>query len=167
MLTGVKQSGKDVCGNYLAQLGYTRLAFADVLKEQLAAKYQLPIEIFHDNTLKEQPCCGAWTPRSLCIAEGTFARTVDANIWAKHVLERMKQVRLRDGILKIVITDCRYQNEIDIIQPDMVIRIERPGYLPWDEPDDYNNITRVDACIVNNGSIADLQKKIHGIVHKC
>ena len=164
MLTGVKQSGKDVCGLFLAQLGYTRFAFADILKEQVAARYHLPIEIFHDNTLKEQPCCGNWTPRSLCIAEGTLARSVDADIWAKHVLERMKHVRLHDGMLKVVITDCRYQNEIDVIKPDMVIRIERPGYLPWDEPDSYDNILHVDAVIVNDGTVADLQKKIHNIV---
>jgi hypothetical protein len=159
MLTGVKQCGKDTCGLLLQQRGYVRFAFADILKEQIAQRYQLPISLFHGE-LKEVPCIGQWTPRSLCIAEGTLARSVDENVWAKLVLAKMRDVRIMDGVLRAVITDCRYQNEIDMINPDWVIRIVRPGYEPVDSCDDYDNISRVDVVIMNDGKVEELCEKL-------
>jgi hypothetical protein len=168
MLTGAKQSGKDTCGEYLVSKGYVRFAFADVLKEQLASRYSLDLDVFYNNELKEVPCyisntesCIQWTPRQLCNAEGALARSIDMGVWARYVAKQIKnKVQIRDGCMRVVITDCRYQNEIDIICPTSVIRIVRPGYEPQQEPDQYSNIDRVDVTICNDSSKAQLWSQL-------
>lgn len=162
MLTGVKRCGKDTCGLLLSTMGYTQLAFADILKQQAADRYQLPLSIFYDK--KEIPILNGYTPRDLCILEGTLARSVDPDIWAKHIATKIKHTRLHNGALKIVITDTRYQNEIDLIQPQKVIRIIRPGYTSTDDPDNYDNVSKVDATIFNDGTIEDLKVKLLSLI---
>jgi len=53
-VSGLKGSGKDAMAEYLSE-GYTRLSFADLLKEMTSKTYGVPLKHFHDQTLKEQP----------------------------------------------------------------------------------------------------------------
>lgn len=55
-LSGWKQSGKDTAAEYLINnKKFTRVAFADVLKERVAKDYNIPLESLYKNELKEQP----------------------------------------------------------------------------------------------------------------
>lgn len=50
-----KFSGKDTCANYLIDNGYIRCAFADVLKDMVAAEYGVPRSHMDDPAFKEAP----------------------------------------------------------------------------------------------------------------
>lgn len=54
-LSGYKRSGKDTAAEVLIQNGYTRVAFADVLKDMAAEEYGIPRSHFDDPAYKERP----------------------------------------------------------------------------------------------------------------
>jgi hypothetical protein len=52
-ISGWKRSGKDTAAAYLVSNGYTRAAFADVLKDMVAAEYNIPRSHCDDPEYKE------------------------------------------------------------------------------------------------------------------
>lgn len=54
-LAGKKGSGKDSVAGFLESEGFTKLAFADPLKEMLASVFRLDIKYLYDEKLKEAP----------------------------------------------------------------------------------------------------------------
>lgn len=54
-ISGWKRSGKDTAANYLVNSGYIRAAFADVLKDMVAAEYSIPRSHCDDPEFKEAP----------------------------------------------------------------------------------------------------------------
>lgn len=54
-ISGFKRSGKDTVANYLVNNGYTRAAFADVLKDMVSAEYNVPRSHCDDPEFKEKP----------------------------------------------------------------------------------------------------------------
>lgn len=55
-LSGWKGSGKDTAANHMInEYSYTRVAFADSLKKMTAKTYNLPLNCFFDQKLKEVP----------------------------------------------------------------------------------------------------------------
>lgn len=54
-ISGWKRSGKDTAANYLVNNGYIRAAFADVLKDMVAAEYGIPRSHCDDPEHKEAP----------------------------------------------------------------------------------------------------------------
>lgn len=56
ILSGKAGSGKDSAADYLVQnKNYTRVAFADALKEYCSSKYGIHIEYFHNVNMKDKP----------------------------------------------------------------------------------------------------------------
>lgn len=60
-ISGKKLAGKDTAASFLK--GFKRYAFADYLKEGCSEAFQLPLGMFHDQKLKEEPFD---TPITLC-----------------------------------------------------------------------------------------------------
>jgi len=65
----------------------------------------------------------------------------------------------------IVITDVRYQNELDMIHKNggIIIKINRPDNINIDDHESENYIDYIknyDYCINNNASIDDLSEQI-------
>lgn len=54
-ISGWKRSGKDTAAAYLINKGYTRAAFADVLKDMVANEYDIPRNHCDDPEFKEAP----------------------------------------------------------------------------------------------------------------
>lgn len=55
-LSGWKGSGKDMVGDYLiGNHGFTRVSFADPLKEMVAEEYNIPLSYMYDPAFKERP----------------------------------------------------------------------------------------------------------------
>jgi hypothetical protein len=52
-VAGVKYSGKDTFGGFFIDKGYTRVAFADNLKQLCAEVFNKPLNVFYDSKLKE------------------------------------------------------------------------------------------------------------------
>lgn len=174
-LSGWKRSGKDTVAHYLVErYGYTRIALADILKLDTASTYGLPLELMHDQALKEAPISslpviptdpfserihellaselssGYWTPRALLILEGSIKRSVHSNYWVSRIVS---QIRANPNA-KFVITDMRYRSEADTFRSLFgdeleTVRVERLDSVDTEDPserdlDTYKFDTRLD-----------------------
>lgn len=136
-LSGWKGSGKDTVADYLTKYyGFIKLSLATLLKDTVSTMYNIPRPWFDDHAKKEVPLMeyplipsdpfvvtihsllskelesGYWTPRALCILEGSIKRSVSSGYWLSKVLE---VIRSRPGT-KFVISDMRYQSEADSLR---------------------------------------------------
>jgi len=96
VLVGRAGSGKDTVADYLvSRYGFRRYAFADKLKE--IARDLFPEQFV--NGIK---------PRRLLQDLGTQIRRLDPDVWINYLFSRIE----RENPERAVITDCRYQNEL-------------------------------------------------------
>jgi hypothetical protein len=181
-LSAYKQSGKDTLADYLSSAyGFKKISFAAKLKDMVAAQYNVPREFMDSPTHKEMPLThlpvihsdltteslqrmlsmelrsGYWTPRALCILEGSVKRAVHSNYWVKYAI----QEALEDSTQSYVVTDMRYKSEADTINmlfpENRVIRIDRYSDINTNDPserdmDDY----KWNYVIQNKGTKEDL-----------
>lgn len=175
-LSGWKMSGKDTATDLMVrEYGFTRLSFADALKEMVAAQYNIPLDYMHQPGKKEMPLAqypvipgdpfaeqiqkmlgrelisGFWTPRALCILEGSIKRSVYSNYWVRQVITGL------DPGENYVISDMRYKSEADTLKlllPDLVtIRIERFDSIDTQDPSERNlDDYRFDYTLQNRGT---------------
>lgn len=183
-LSGYKGSGKDTAAAYLVEnYGFQRIAFADVLKDLVSTQYNVPREDMDHPIRKEEPILhlpviptdpftiaiqgrlaselsqGFWTPRALCILEGSVKRSVHSNYWVQRAIGPILSAQTG----KFVITDMRYRSEADVL--NMLI----PGVEFW-RINRYLNINTTDpserdldgfggfTCHISNlGSIPDFE----------
>lgn len=163
-LSGWKGSGKDTLAEYLIQKYYTqRFAFADELKNSVAAEFGIPRHHMDDVKYKDQPILTMpvkpqdpfsqhvvdfmkdefkenngqpyWTPRALCILKGSTNRTVNSGYWVEKVIDR---IHLAYANL-CVITDMRYLSEMNQLYHEFgkditFIRVERFDNSPSNDP---------------------------------
>jgi hypothetical protein len=181
-LTAWKGSGKDTLADYLvSEYGFQRISFAAKLKDMVAMQYDVPREFMDSPTHKEMPLLnlpvipsdptserlqemlstelrsGYWTPRALCILEGSTKRSVYSNYWVRQAINTIGD----NPEQSYVITDMRYKTEADIINmfypENQIVRIERFETSPTLDPserdmDDYC----YDYKIPNKGTIEEL-----------
>ena len=138
-LSGYAGSGKDTAAGILCRKhGYIRVAFADMLKDYVAAKYGF------DRTLcdigKETVIHQRKTVRELLIEESALAKEMDVDIFAKQALQKIHDAKTD----KIVISDWRYPQEILYIKNHLdakiihkTIRITRPGLYSLNDPSEH------------------------------
>ena len=165
LLTGQKQNGKDTCALFFESVGYKQYALADLLKRICSVKYSLPLNLFYESKETELSDI-AMSPRKLMILEGTFTRSIMADAWIKALMTTI----ISENHKKIVITDCRYQNEVDLLSQlgtTNIIRIVRPGFVSNDEPDAMGNISKVDFIINNNGTVPELHRQMRSVLSLC
>lgn len=135
-ITGAKGSGKDTLGDFFVGQGFTKLKFADPLKNMIRTLYQEAgvgansIEQKIEGELKEKPCdvLLGQTPRHAMQTLGTEWRNmIDVTLWSSIMFERAAIV-LGKGA-PVVFTDVRFQHEADVIQElgGYLIRVDRPG----------------------------------------
>lgn len=125
-ITGRKRSGKDTIGNYLVDnYGFVRIAYADSLKEACKIIFGFTDEQVYGDELKEI-IDEYWqhTPREIMQKVGTelfrialphLCENISDDIWIKSV-ERKIRLLLSQGHTRFVITDNRFQNELDFIK---------------------------------------------------
>ena len=186
-LSGWKGSGKDTVALYLErEYGYTRLSFAAILKDIVAETYNIPRHILDDVSKKEEPLMqypviqtdrfaqmihnqlaaelisGYWTPRALCILEGSIKRSVTSKYWTSKVLSRIAA----NPHGRYVITDMRYQSEADSILSlfphAALIRIHRFSHIDTLDPSerDLDSFRGFNATIMNDGTIEELYSRV-------
>ena len=186
-ISGWKGAGKDTAGLHLmSEYKYRPISFAYELKNVVAETYGVHRFWMDDRTKKDMPLMnmpaiptdpfsqaihemlkdelssGYWTPRALCILEGSIKRSVYANYWVKKVVEHI----ISDPLHNYVITDMRYANEADTLKimiPSIkTIRIERAGHeITTQDPSERNlDNYKFDKIIHNDGSIPELFEKL-------
>jgi hypothetical protein len=112
-LTGPIGSGKTAAALALCTVGFTRIRFAQPLKDMLKALGLSDVEL--DGSLKEQPCdkLDGRTPRHAMQTLGTewgrdcMGPGLWVNLWKRKALS---------ADAPIVVDDVRFENEMNIIQ---------------------------------------------------
>lgn len=204
-ITGFIGSGKDTIADYLCTFhGYKRLSFAASLKDAVAAVFGWDRELLEGTTKSSREwreLVDPWwseklgkpiTPRHILQIWGT---EVCRNGFHKDIWVFSVENKLRLAKDDIVITDCRFPNELQAIKDagGITIRVERGSKPDWYEfaaalskgpthdaydiaknkleqlqvhASEYSSVgLDYDFIIENNGSIDDLHKKIKSIVN--
>ena len=161
-LSGWKGSGKDTAADYLvSRHAFTKASFAAALKDKVASDYRIERDIL-DSDKKEMPLhqfpaipsdpfsekvhemlshelrSGYWTPRALCILEGSMKRAAYSNYWIRTIAREI----ISNSSRNYVISDMRYQTEADTLKlliPDIqLIRVHRYKEIDTTEASERN-----------------------------
>jgi hypothetical protein len=191
-LTGCKGGGKDTVGQHLVDnYEFTRLAFADKLKEAVANLFNIKVEkvdafksvkvqctVYEDAESDDELKSGGfyeWSSYSWReflqrfgteMGRNTFGRDFWVQQWEEELYRNSHQTG------NVVATDVRFPNEAYRIihLGGTIVEIVRPGY----EPDGHVSeepLQRdlIDAQIVNDGDIAslyvDVDELMKGLPH--
>jgi hypothetical protein len=173
-LGGFAQSGKDTAAQVLVDAGWTRVAFADTLRDMLYAlnpAIHLPVTWKYDE-LHSMVDAQGWDSakmefpmiRDLLQRLGTEAGRdiLDPDIWVHKGEEKIEHAA--DLETPVVITDMRFQNELRMIRRrgGKLVWVERPGIGPVNSHASEHSITKEDCDVVlwNGGTIEDLAVQV-------
>lgn len=134
-LSGKRGSGKDALAAKLAPYGWSKVSFAEELKQRTREDFKLTVD-HTDGNLKEMPCGfindegKKLTPRDIMTLCGKYYRSIDPLFWVKSAfrkLENLAPVEIR----KIVVTDVRFANEVAALRNHgaFIARINRDPAL--------------------------------------
>jgi len=112
-----------------------------------------------------------WTPRALCILEGSVKRSVSSEYWVEQVVSQIDKKTKEDPLAKFVITDMRYQSEVGQLsyafgENLVTCRINRFSKSPSSDPserdlDDYSMDFQVD----NKGTLSAFNNEVEEFVY--
>ena len=181
-ICGFQGSGKDTLANILIEKGYTKVSFAGLLKDVVATIFTWNRDLLEGTTEKSRKwreTVDDWwstrlnipnlTPRYVLQQIGTdvFRNHFHPDIWVAAIERKISNMS------GVVITDCRFPNEIEMIKKlnGSLIHIHK-GQLPsWfgkeeDFPKDMHisellwTKYNFDKTINNNGDINQLKIKL-------
>lgn len=163
-----KQSGKSTAADAL--VGYRQFAFADPVRDAVAGAYGLDRDEFRELSTNQAtkevptPLLNGLTPREALVDIGMYYReNVDREHWAKVTCAKVQRYLDSDPEKRVVITDCRFENEARAIQ-DMgglvvgIIRADTWKPYATDNPAEnavYDGFTNVVDCGVHNNTSLD------------
>jgi chaperonin cofactor prefoldin len=181
-ITGFKRSGKDTAGEYFINKGYIKYAFAGPLKKACKEIFMFSDEQTegddkekHDNiwnisaiqlfqrfgTEIFRERLSDFYPEMENIKENFW--TYRFKIWYQEQLEKNKDVL-------IVVTDVRFDNEVDIIKElgGIIIKVERNQVTNLDEHKSETSIGKIkhDYLVKNDSDIEKYYEKLAKIVKK-
>ena len=182
-MVGSMGSGKDTAATYLTQVhGWRRLSFAGPLKDALAAIFGWPRDLLEGHTAQSRwwrDQVDTWwaqrlgipslTPRWVLQYTGTdvLRKHFHNDIWIA-ALERQVTASLNSGV-NVVISDCRFPNELEMIrnQGGKLIEVRRGACadtLPWAECAGRQNLESVSglAELTQRGQVMEvLYPQVH------
>lgn len=172
---GFKGSGKNTAALPLIDHGYQSFSFAESVKDALAAIFCWPRNLLEGITPESRlfrEMVDPWwatkldnpqfSPRwaMMHFATDLMRQQFHPQIW---VLNLERRLSLLDNQARVVLTDCRFANEIAMIRQygGEVHQIRRETTISANHPSETDWIgCTVDSVIENNQSIADLHSKI-------
>jgi hypothetical protein len=170
-LSGYAQSGKDTAAEALLDLGYERVAFADILRDCVYAQdHPVFWNAITEETMGVQEIVDqlGWTQAKLQFpvirrSLQRFGTEVGRNILGENIWVDATFARLNpDG--KYAITDCRFPNEADAIKAKggWTVRITRKGLGPLNQHASETSLDRYkfDFSIVNDGTKEEFQQLV-------
>ena len=195
-LVGLIGSGKDTAADYLVNShGWRRDSFAAPLKDAVATIFGWDRELLEGRTKESRAwreCADTWwsdrlgfdvTPRHTLQLWGT---EVGRNAYHNDIWVASLENRIRQTQDNVIITDCRFPNEIEVIQRSggRVFRIQRGADPDWiQDALDYLEFpagkppshiphqsewawmaSSIDAVITNDGSIQDLCDNVDAVI---
>ena len=168
-ILGLKGSGKDTIGNYLIEkYNFEKIAYAGALKDAICCVFGWDRNMMEGATEESRkwreeidPYWG-FSPREMMQRIGTdlFRKQIKDDIWIKSL-----KLKLEKMTTNVVITDCRFNNEIDVIKEKggIIILVERepPSWIKYVE--DYKS-----KIITEEEAVQNLQKTgIHESEWRC
>ncbi len=168
-ITGKARSGKDAIAQQLwGRQGYTRIAFADPLKQAAQAIFGLT----HAQTwldAEKEVMIPRWnlTPRQMFQKLGTESVR---DVFGEHVwLERwLISYQLLASTDDIVVPDVRFQNEADLIRSlsGVIIEVRRGDGLTGEDGSHRSEAGGIkpDYVVENDGTLEGLYQKVIAIV---
>lgn len=174
-ITGKKRSGKDTVGDYLKeQFGYSSYAFADPVKQTAQVMFGLTNdEMDNDNKEAVIKRWGFSYRQMLQIIGTDCGRNMFRDdIWilrAQDELDKIKTQAIcnRQNKNYVVVTDCRFNNEAELIKNNggIVICIERDTeYNDTHSSESGVDNRYIDYHVKNDGTIDELHQQIETIL---
>ena len=192
-ICGFKSSGKDTIAEYLIQeYGFKRLSFASVLKDIISIMFGWPRDKLEGLTKEDREWreeIDYWWAKTLKMpllspryvmqyfATDLFRNHFHPDIWVKIVENQLNNYK------NIVISDCRFQNEINMIigYSGKIIQVHRDmpkWFYKYRQGEDVEEIKKLHRSetewiqcysnydIENNDTIEELHRKIKHILEK-
>jgi len=186
-ICGFKSSGKDTIGDYLIkEYGFKKVSFASTLKDVISImfgwsrdklegitkedrEWREQVDFWWSETLK-MPLL---SPRYVMQYFGTdlFRNHFHPDIWVKIVENKLNKYIEEDINCNIVITDCRFNNEINMILQlgGKIIHVHRNSQIEvkciHSSEIEWIRCYK-DYDIENVGTIKELEKKVKYILEK-
>lgn len=175
-ITGKKRHGKDTIAQYLAvRYGFTQFSFAGPLKEACRSLFGFDDrQLYGDGKEEEDPYWKITPRRALqfvgtdVIREHTGALIPDigSDFWLRRFRREYDARKAEcDGPFNAVVSDVRFQNEVDYIvaMGGIVIKVHRPGVGDNDAHASERGIDELTGCahlIMNDGTIDGLLERV-------
>lgn len=164
-LTGRAKSGKDTVGKYLLMRhNFHRMAFADPLKEAMAATFGVAVEEFHCDKLKDEIEPHWGITRRFMLQHGAdalrhkFGQSLFVDRWVHGYLKIADTEH-------VVVTDVRFPAEAEVIRSlgGIIINIHREdaglqGLAGQHASEQALADHLINRIIINNGAKEDLYK---------
>lgn len=180
-LCGAQGSGKDTVANILVtKYGFVRLSFADALKDVVAILFSWPRHMLEGDTAESRTWREApdaewslktgihgFSPRKALQYIGTdlIRERVYIDIWTGIVEKRIAMILAANPKAKIVVSDCRFTNEVAAVKKfpgARLVRIVRPDCEPLSSHSHLSETVdlseSVDITLVNNSTIEALEE---------
>ena len=178
-ILGVKRSGKDTTADYLVtKYGYNKLAFAQPLKDACKILFDFSEDQMNSDSKEDVDPTWGVSPRIVFQYLGTdifrkeihkIMPDIENNFWVKVMENKIMSLKENNKDAKIIVSDVRFQNEIDMIHRlnGIIIKIERPSLKNIDTHESEKNICNLngDIIIVNDKTINDLYDETDNIVN--
>ncbi len=175
---GSKGSGKDTCADYLVHKhAFTKYAFANPIKDICRTLFDFSQEQLYGAQRDIVDARYNHTPRQVLQKLGTdFCRDqIDENFWLKYFQRWINDTRNHTGA--IVISDIRFQNELDTIRQlgGRVFHVQRKnntrlissGVISVDDhASEHQPLVGFQGVIENDSTIPALHEKVASILHK-
>jgi hypothetical protein len=128
-ICGLQSSGKDTIGDYLIQhYGFKKISFAEVLKDIISILFSWDRNKLNGNTIENRLWreeIDIWWSKELNIPDFSpryAMQFIGTDLFRKHFKNDIWVIILKKKLLEyskkmnIVITDCRFPNEINMIK---------------------------------------------------
>ena len=176
-ITGKKYNGKDTVSDYICiKYGFNKIAFADPLKQVCKIIFEFNDDQLYGNKKEEIDMRWNISPRKIFQYIGTdlirkqmckIIPDIQDNFWVKCLIETMKCELKLNPTSNFMISDIRFQNEIDSIKKEFshcqIIRVVRPSVNLVDNHESetmIDNLKNIDNELINNGTLEDLYNMV-------
>jgi len=165
-LVGKKTCGKDTFANFLVKdYFFHKYAFANPLKDVCKSLFLLSDDQMSNQDEKEkQDTRWKLSPRQMFQLIGTdiVRNQIDQEFWIKHF--KLWYESNSKSYEHIIVTDCRFQNEIDAVKEfgGIIIKIVRDDTFVDSHISEagIDNLTNIDKVIFNNNTKQDFYQRI-------
>lgn len=182
-LLGKKRTGKDTIADYLCKnYNFKKLSFAKPLKDVCKILFNFNDEQLYGDKKEEIDTNWGTTPRIIMQYLGTdifrndinkILPNIGNNFWIKCIRTQYQSLLKTDPLIKVVISDVRFQNELDMIHEldGCVIKIERQNSKNYFEDlheseKDIDKIKNYDFLIKNDSTFENLYLQVDDIIKK-